>query len=164
MHTTYPAWFRSVHISKTYMNSNVAALPSCVWLFVTPWTVVSSVHGVLPARIAESVAISFSRGSSWPRDWTCASCIGRRVLYHWATWEAVTIPSGWPYLTSTGIHVIGISLLTLQVNKQGWESSDELGVNNTNNCACSDYYTSYIPNCGIKITVKALESIIKKSY
>ena len=25
---------------------------------------------------------SFSRGSSWPRDWTLVSCIGRQVLYH----------------------------------------------------------------------------------
>ena len=31
----------------------------------------SSVHGILQARILEWVAISFSRGSSWPRDRTC---------------------------------------------------------------------------------------------
>ena len=30
----------------------------------------SSVHGILQARILGWVAISFSRGSSWPRDWT----------------------------------------------------------------------------------------------
>ena len=30
----------------------------------------SSVHGILQARILEQVAISFSRGSSQPRDWT----------------------------------------------------------------------------------------------
>ena len=34
------------------------------------------------------VAISFSRGSSWPRDWTLVSCNGRWILYHWATREA----------------------------------------------------------------------------
>ena len=28
------------------------------------------------------------RGSSWPRDEILVSCIGRQVLYHWATWEA----------------------------------------------------------------------------
>ena len=42
------------------------------------------VHGISQARILEWVAISFSRGSSWPRDWThisWVSCIGRRVLY-----------------------------------------------------------------------------------
>ena len=45
----------------------------------------SSLYGVLQARILGCVVISFSRGSSWPRDWThvsCISCIGRRVLYH----------------------------------------------------------------------------------
>jgi len=31
---------------------------------------VSSVHGIFQARVLEWVAISFSRGSSWPRDWT----------------------------------------------------------------------------------------------
>ena len=34
----------------------------------------SSVHGILRARILEWVAISFSRGSSQPRDWTWISC------------------------------------------------------------------------------------------
>ena len=46
---------------------------SCVWLFVTPWTVVLpglSVRGIFQTRIWEWVAISYSRGSSWPRDWT----------------------------------------------------------------------------------------------
>ena len=48
----------------------------------------SSVHGILQARILEWVAIPFSLKSSWLRDWTRISCIGRRILYHWATWEA----------------------------------------------------------------------------
>ena len=30
------------------------------------------------------------RESSWPRDWTCTSCIGRWILYYWATWEPPT--------------------------------------------------------------------------
>ena len=32
--------------------------------------------------------ISFSRGSSWPRNQSHVSCIGRQIIYHWATWEA----------------------------------------------------------------------------
>ena len=51
----------------------------------------SSVNGTLQARIPEWVAISFSRGSSRPRDRTrvsCVSCSGRWVLYCCATWEA----------------------------------------------------------------------------
>ena len=35
----------------------------------------SSVHGILQARTLEWVAMPSSRGSSWPRDWTCISCI-----------------------------------------------------------------------------------------
>ena len=44
----------------------------------------SSVHGTSQARIMEWVAISFSRGSSRPRDPTnvsCVSYIGRQILY-----------------------------------------------------------------------------------
>ena len=51
----------------------------------------SSVHGISQARILEWVAISYSRGSSQSRDRTRDSfvCyIGRRIPYHWATWEA----------------------------------------------------------------------------
>ena len=51
----------------------------------------SSAHGISQARILEWVAISYSRGSSWPRDLThfsCVSCISRWILYHYATWEA----------------------------------------------------------------------------
>ena len=47
----------------------------------------SSVHGILQARTLEWVAISFSRGSSQPRDQAYISCIGRWFLYRWVTWE-----------------------------------------------------------------------------
>ena len=50
----------------------------------------SSVHGILQARMLEWVAISSSR-SSQPRNVTqasCVSCIGRWILYRWATQEA----------------------------------------------------------------------------
>ena len=36
------------------------------------------------ARILKWIAISYSRGSSWTRDWTCISCTGKQILYHWA--------------------------------------------------------------------------------
>ena len=35
----------------------------------------SSIHGILQARILEWVAMSSSRGSSEPRDWTHGSCV-----------------------------------------------------------------------------------------
>ena len=41
----------------------------------------------------QRVAISLSRRSSWPRDWTHVSCISRWLLYHWATKEALNLLS-----------------------------------------------------------------------
>ena len=52
---------------------------------------VSSVHGILQARIMERVVRPSSRGSSQPRDQTCiscVSCIGRRFFTNCATWGA----------------------------------------------------------------------------
>ena len=51
----------------------------------------SSVHGILQARIVEWVAMPSSRVSSWLRDQThifCIFCIGRQIIYHYATQEA----------------------------------------------------------------------------
>ena len=56
----------------------------------------SAVHGISQARILEQVAISDRRGSSWPRGGNCVSCIGRQILYHWATWEVHTTSGMWP--------------------------------------------------------------------
>ena len=53
----------------------------------------SSVHGILQARILEWVAISFSRGSSQPSDWTQVSCTAGRFFTIWATKEDLTHPN-----------------------------------------------------------------------
>ena len=47
-----------------------------------------AVRGILQARILEWVAISFSRGSSQPRNQTQVSCIAGRFFTSWATREA----------------------------------------------------------------------------
>ena len=52
----------------------------------------SSIHGIFQAKILECVAISFSRGSSWPRDRIWVSCIGGRHFNLWATREAPVFP------------------------------------------------------------------------
>ena len=44
-----------------------------------------------PGKNTKCIAIFFSRASSQPRDQTCISCIGRQILYHWATREALTV-------------------------------------------------------------------------
>ena len=56
-------------------------------------------HGLEPTRLfcywdfpgknTGLVAISSSRGSSWPRDWTHISCIVGGFFTHWATWESL---------------------------------------------------------------------------
>ena len=56
----------------------------------------SSVHEISQARILEWVAVSFSGGSSRPKDQTSISCIGRQILYHWATRAA--LPYSYRYL------------------------------------------------------------------
>ena len=83
-------------MNSGYSNSFLSFCPSfllyvCVLshvlLFLTPWTVAhqASLSIISQAIILQQVAISFSRGFSWPRDQTrvsCISCVGRWILYH----------------------------------------------------------------------------------
>ena len=76
-----------------YTSTFVLLSLSCVWLFCDPMDHSppgSFVRGLSQARILEWAVISSSRGSSQPKDWTHVSCIGRQILYHWATTEALT--------------------------------------------------------------------------
>ena len=67
----------------------------------------SSVHRIIQVRIPECVAIPFSRGSSWPRDWTQVSHIAGRFFTNWAIREYEYLLQGykpkshwsWPILT-----------------------------------------------------------------
>ena len=62
----------------------VFELLSCIRIFATPMDYSrpgSSVHEILQARILEWVAISFFRGSSFPRDGTPISSFSRWILY-----------------------------------------------------------------------------------
>ena len=65
----------------------------------------SSDHGIFQARILECIAVSYSRASSWPRDWTlisCIFCINRKILYEYATWE---VPSIGIFLNESALHI-----------------------------------------------------------
>ena len=76
----------SVHLilqARKKVKVKVKSL-SPVWPFLTPCICSppgSSIHGIFQAGILEWVAISFSRGSSWPRDWTQISHIVGRHLH-----------------------------------------------------------------------------------
>ena len=83
-----PTWMISLFLTSS-VSSCLVTQP-CVTLYdprdyIPPG---SSVHGIPQARILEWVAIFYSRGSSQSRDWTCISCTGRPILYHWVTWDA----------------------------------------------------------------------------
>ena len=56
---------KQLDIGMIGLSSQVSKWLSCVWLFVTSWTVV---HGILQTRILEWVALPFSSRSSWPRN------------------------------------------------------------------------------------------------
>ena len=51
----------------------------------------SSVHGIFQASVMEWIAISFSRGSSRPRNRTGVSCIAGRFFTSWAIRKALLI-------------------------------------------------------------------------
>ena len=53
---------------------------------------VSSVYGIFQARILEWVALWVIFLNQGRTHISCVSCIGRRILYHCATWEALYSP------------------------------------------------------------------------
>ena len=57
----------------------------------------SSIHGIFQTRVLEWVAMSFSRGSSPPKDRTPVSHIASRCFYHLSHqgWKGVTIRTNW---------------------------------------------------------------------
>ena len=67
----------------------------------------SSIHGIFQARVLEWGAISFSRGSSWPRDRTLVSRIVGSRFYHWGK------PSDWIVIHhSKKLHLANVSTFT----------------------------------------------------
>ena len=114
----------------------------------------SSVHGILQARILKWVALPFSRGPSWPRDWTGLSCTAVRFCTLWAirdaqgginlaylrsregvatkTWEALAILNRQgqmpQYLTSLNkeIWYVGWEVLTTQVVQAAFREERDL--------------------------------------
>ena len=89
-------------------------LLSHVWLFCDSMDCTppgSFVHGIFQGRILGWVAISSSRGSSWPRDWVCVSCssyiTGRSFPAE---------PSGKPYIRPKGGEIF-----VAKYSHQSWE-------------------------------------------
>ena len=101
----------------------------------------SSVRGISQARIPEWVAMPSSRGSSWPRNWTCSYSIPGGFFTHRATWEALlkwcSSPNQLGYLwkclfpgcaprgsdSAALVSVLGICILTNSVTEDHWSST-----------------------------------------
>ena len=84
----------------------------------------SSVHGIFRARILEWVAISFSKGSSLPKDRTQVSCTASRFFTIWATREAHGTRYFLPYYVSH--FQMGKQRLKEKIVRgklQGWEQT-----------------------------------------
>ena len=82
-----PSYFLVIAKSRKKKGKKVKSF-SRVRLFATPVDWRSSVHGIFQARVLEWVVISFSRGSSHPRDQTQVSHTVGRHFTIWAPREA----------------------------------------------------------------------------
>ena len=81
LHHILPCFPGNIQIRKKCVSVSCLVVSDSA----TPRSLLGSpAHGILQARILEWVAISFSRGTSWPRGQTRISYIGRQILYHWA--------------------------------------------------------------------------------
>ena len=89
----------------------------------------SSVHEIFQARILEWVAISFSRGSSQPRDRTWVSRTAGKFFTNWATREAQSLAhllTKFPFLFLPIVKLLnciwsssGMRMLVLGVSEEG---------------------------------------------
>ena len=87
-----------------------------------------SVHEIFQARILEQLAISYSRGSSWPRKQIricCLSCVSKQILYHCTSWEAQLRHLSkdklqWTCILSSSHSMKTLKSLTWNVFSLGW--------------------------------------------
>ena len=98
LNVKYPPCKRQLVTSWHYYNSILSCFVCvcvCVCVRAQSWATLcdpmdcsppgSSVYGIFQARILKWVTISYSRGSSHLRNWTCASCIcciGKWILHY----------------------------------------------------------------------------------
>ena len=85
------AGFFSLGALSCVFDGGGGLLAKLFWFFWDPLDYSppgSFVHRILQARTLEYVAISFSRGSSWPRDQIRVSCIADGFFTDWASREA----------------------------------------------------------------------------
>ena len=92
----------------------------------------SPVHRILQATILEWVTISFSRGSSQPRDQTCICCTAGGFF----TTEQLGKPSGWFLIKGTSSLLIW---LMMAQREPGWRAHVAYICTS---CMCTHMYTN----------------------
>ena len=91
----------------------------------------SSVHGIFQVWRLEWVAISFSRRSSWPRDWTWVSWIVDRCFTIWATREVTSLAirhrlSFASFVSGSYFFFFSPSLLSYKFKNCNWCQSQQI--------------------------------------
>ena len=124
---------------KIFYVPQLNSIPIFLFLTHCHSVMFNSVHGIFQARILEKIAISSSKVSSWPRDWThisWISCIGRQILYHCATWEGLChiwniLKVYWKYIWDTLKVYLKVKLLIhvmfiFNISKNNWSDYTNL--------------------------------------
>ena len=125
----YLKWSEVAQLCPTLCNPMNCSLPG------------SSVHGIFQARILEWVAISFSRGSSQPRDRTLVFCVVGRRFTIWDTREAPLHSKG---------DCKQDEKTTLRVGENIWKQSNwQINLQNIQTVHAVQYQKSKQPNLKI---------------
>ena len=110
----------------------------------------SSIHGIFQARVLEWVAISFSRGSSRPRNRTQVSCIVDRRFTIWATREV------------SGVNTVNMVQRNITQPPNFWRTRMALGIYNIIICERGQIQTFVLKTYRHKNTAKKHPHIIMK--
>ena len=82
--TTCLLFLHLLSLGHFLLNSIMEDEELTLSLLLSFYTPFSSLHRIFQSKILEWIVVSFSRGSSWPRDQTWVSCIAGRFFPVWA--------------------------------------------------------------------------------
>ena len=137
---------------KVWLNLTVEVTQSCPTL-CDPMD--CSPRGILQARIQEWVAIPFSRGSSWPRDWTRVSCIAGKSFTIWTTKVAclfiLITGSFWDHEVKVKVKLLSRVRLSATSWTVAYEAPPSMGFSRQEYRSGLPFPSSvYLPDSGIK--------------
>ena len=119
-----------------FYSRNVLVSQSCLTLY-NPMDCSPPGSSVLGDSPGKNIGVSchfLLQGISWPRDWLQVSCISRRLLYHFATWEASVSIFGFGHDQVWTFHMdqVNVSMDVLertkyeQISRTFWYGTDVL--------------------------------------